>query len=626
MSDEILKEEMNDLTPEEETAVNEDIPQEENNEVLEETVQEEDLSSEQEETPVEEGPQEELAQEEQVEEPTEEIVKDEVPAEEVALEEQPEEVVTESEVSNEEEAPVQEEQVEEPIQQETPEEEKQEEPSKKKKEKPVKEKKQKPDKKQASEAPKANEEEKNLDKKEDNKDSKKKSNSRISKTAKRRRFLIFIVTLYFDLVILAIFFLKGYFTEFVNGILNGAYLSLQNHFAFVASVLMIVVFLVINIISLSLRKDAKKIKGDQNANLLNILNDTDDIDGRNVVEEEFAVDEAGKVVYRTSRTVESIDMNRVYNDFIKYALSQGIAVDKITAREIFASLAACRLVFIKNTVDKGLRDKFLKVITDFFGVDFYKSSVSPNTSSFDSLVWNRAGAVSVATDFSKGLLAARQLPDKINIAFLDGVEPASMHKYFKELFEYCKNPEVPCFVKIGAKNVDGGLRDLPKNLWFILCLENDDLIPSEVAKYSITLTLNIKESTEEVGEVKYKQISYPQFVDAINEGYEDHFISEDMWKKLDEFEAYLAKRGEYFIDNRIVREMERFAAIFLLCDGEQTDLIDTLLSKKLLLIALPNTYTYLENDEETIMGMAEKIIGADYIANSQSILKQIKAN
>ena len=437
--------------------------------------------------------------------------------------------------------------------------------------------------------------------------------------------MIFIVTLYLDLLLAYVFFVRGFFSEFVNGILNGHYLSLQEHYGFVIASAMVIVFLVINFLAIGLSKDAKKIKGEQNNGLLDILGETDNIDGRNITEEEYALDEGNKVVYRTSRTVEWVDMNKVYNDFIKYALSEGIAVDKITAREMFASIASCRLIFVKND-NRELRNKFLAVFAKFFGVDFHMSQVNEYTNNLEDLIWNRNGALSVPTEFAKGLQASRQLPDKINMAFLENVNPATMNKYFKELLEYCKNPEVPCFVKIGAKNVDGGLRDLPKNLWFILCLEGDELVPSEVAKYSITLQLNIKEATE-VGEaVKFKEVSYPQLVDAINEAYENNFIAEEMWKKLDEFEDYLAKRGEYFIDNRIVREIERFAAIYLLCEGEQTDLIDTLLSKKLLLIALPNTYTYLENDEETIMGMAEKIIGADYISNSQAVLKQIKTN
>ena len=623
MSDEtLLKEEVKDeatleeQVAEEEKTVEEQDKLDENQETEEvENSQEEETASQeeesleevqQEETPKEEeAPQEEVAEKAPVDDaPQEELKQEEAPQEDIPQEESKQEEVSQEESSSE---TLEADAKEEPVEETKAEKPKKEKPEKVKKEKAPKVKKEEPAK------------EENPEQKEKN------SKSKMSNKARGRRFLIFIVTLYLDLLLAWLFFLKGFFAEFVRGILNGYYLALQDHYQFCVAIAIIVVFILINLLALGLAKDARKLKGDQNSSLLNILSETDDVDGRNIVEEEFSVGGDGKAVRRTSRLVESVDMNRVYNDFIKFALSEGIVVDKITAREIFASLASCRLIFVKNE-DKELEKEFFKVLAKFLGVEYYGSKITEATTSLDKLIWTTNGSVSHPSEFAKGLQASRQLPEKINLAFLEDVNPQTMSKYFKELFEYCKNPDVPCMVRIGSKSVDDGMRELAKNLWFILMLEGDEMLPSEVAKYSISLDINIKKAEEKGEAIKFKELSYPQLVDAVNEAYEEHFIAEDMWKKLDEFENYLAKRGEYFIDNRIVRELERFAAIYLVCEGEQTDLIDTLLSKKLLLIALPNTYTYLENDEETIMGMAEKILGADYISNSQAILKQIKTN
>ena len=613
MSDDtLLKDEVKD-----EATLEEQVAEEEKTDEEQDTLDENQEI--QEEAQVEEPQEEETSVEEPTEELQEENVLDETPQEE---QEQVEDAPVEGALQ-EEDAPAEEEseQLQEEITEEAPVEEPNEEAEEKEVEKPKKE---KPEKVKKEKAPKA---EKEKPQKEDKKPKAKEKNdkSKMSKKAKGRRLLIFIVTLYLDLLLAWLFFLKGFFAEFVRGIINGYYLALQDHYQFCVAIAIVVVFILINLLALGLAKDARKIKGDANNSLLNILSETDDVDGRNIVEEEFSLSGDGKGLRRTSRLVESVDMNRVYNDFIKFALSEGIVVDKITAREIFASLASCRLIFVKNE-DKELEIEFFKTLCKFLGVEYYGSKVSDATTSLDKLIWSNSGSVSHPSEFAKGLQASRQLPEKINLTFLEDVDPQNLGKYFKELFEYCKNPEVPCMVRIGSKSVDDGMRELAKNLWFILMLEGDEMLPSEVAKYSITLDINIKRAEERGEAIKFKEISYPQLVDAVNEAYEEHFIAEDMWKKLDEFENYLAKRGEYFIDNRIVRELERFAAIYLVCEGEQTDLIDTLLSKKLLLIALPNTYTYLENDEETIMGMAEKILGADYISNSQAILKQIKTN
>lgn len=453
-----------------------------------------------------------------------------------------------------------------------------------------------------------------------NKDDKKK---KISKAAKRRRLLIFIITAYIDLLLIWVVLQKKY----LSVLLSGGSLSDDKDFA--SSVLVFSILIIGNIISISFFRDAKKLKDEKDDGLLQMLDETESIDGREIIQEEFDFTENSQApVYRNTKQIEAIDMHKKYIEFIAMCQENGIIIDKKSAREILSAIASCRMIFIKEK-DENLRQALLMTITEFFGVDFYLSdlrNVKGDKDRLDSIVWEQAGNGFITTDFSKGILASRNFMDKVNIAMLNNVNPAEM-KYFKEIFQYCKNPDVPCSLRIGSRNVDNGYRSLPKNLWFILGVDNeafDAVVSSEVAKYSYMVETNLKVNEENVEAKEHKSVSYPQLLDRISEQYEDNFIPEDVWKKLDDFEEYLAKRGNYFIDNRIIREMERYASIYLSCEGELVDLIDTLLAKKLLMIALPNEYKYLENDEESLVGMAEKILGADYLASSQAILKKIK--
>ena len=59
-------------------------------------------------------------------------------------------------------------------------------------------------------------------------------------------------------------------------------------------------------------------------------------------------------------------------------------------------------------------------------------------------------------------------------------------------------------------------------------------------------------------------------------------------------------------------------------NGAGKSTIGNILEKKLLLIAVPNEYKKVEVDEEGLVGQAEKILGADFVTNSQQILKKIK--
>ena len=457
-------------------------------------------------------------------------------------------------------------------------------------------------------------------------DNKNKRKHRLSRSARTRRMIILITTIYLDAVIVLLCY--KYIGEFINGVLKligGDMAGSIGNRKFATSLLLLVVLIIINLISISLYRDARKIKDKAPDDLMAMLGDTESIDGHRVVESEYTVDEEeGKqVVYRNAKTIESIKITKVQQDFIDACRNNGLDVDKSTARLILSSIIASRLVIVKEP-NEELRKKFFKTVSSFFGNDLYLTTVSDDATKLYDVIWKLTSEGNVQTDFSRGLNASRNYPDRVNIVSLDNVKAEGMRAMYKEILEYVKNPNIPCALRIGNRNVDNGYRQLPKNVWFIFGMDKGSIIPSEVAKYSFTLELNLKECEIPAEKATIKPIDYPQVLDFLNDSYEDHFIQEDVWKKLDEFFEVFSVRGEYFIDNRIVREMERFAAVYLALDGDQADLVDNLLEKKLLLVALPNEYKKIDVDEEGLVGQAEKILGADFVTNSQQILKKIK--
>ena len=574
-----------------------------------EEVKEENTQEVKEENASEEAMEEPKAEEAKEEKVKEEPKEEEKPAEENASEEpKAEEVKKEAakEEPKEEEKPTEEKASEEP-----------------KEEKPLKEDKKKKDKKAKKEE--IAEELEKIDKKKET-PKKPEKKRRLSRKARRLRLIILITTVYLDAVIILL--CSKYIGEFINGLMklisgdmNG---SIGNR-KFTTSLLLLVVLIIINLISLSLYHDARKAKDKAPDDLLAMLQDTDSVDGHRIAESSYQVDEEdGKqVVYRNAKTIESINIVKVQETFMNLCKENGIDVDKSTARLVLSSIFASRLIIIKEK-NPDLKKKFLAVIAKFFDNDLFLTTVADDATKFNDVVWRLTYEGNVQTEFSRGLNSSRNHPDRVNIVMLDNVKGEGIRTTLKEVLGYVKNPNIPCSLRIGNRNVDNGFRQIPKNVWFIFGMDEGEMIPSEVAKYSITLELNLKECEKSEEKTEFKPIDYPQVLDFLNDAYEEHFIQEDVWKKLDEFFEVFSRRGEYFIDNRIVREMERFAAVYLSLDGDQADLVDTLLSKKLLLIALPNEYKRIDVDEEGLVGQAEKILGADFVTNSSQLLKKIK--
>ena len=620
-----LEKKTEELTPEDATKVEETV--------VETPVEGETQEVQEEVTPKQEEPVvEEQKAEEVKEESASEPAIEEEPKEEEKPAEEPKVESTEQPSEPQEEAPQEEPKEEPKVEESAPVSENEEEPKAEVEEpasEPIEEKQaedSKPEKKKKEPKPeKTKVKEPKSKKNEEEVPENKNKKHRLSRTARKRRLIILITTLYLDAVIILLcykyvgFFLNGFF-KLIGGDLNG---SIGNR-DFATSLLLLVVLIIINIISLSFYHDARKIKDKAPDDLLAMLGDTDSVDGHRIVESEYNVEEDTKqVVYRNAKTIESINISEVQENFIKTCQENGIEMDKSKARLVLASVFASRLLIIKED-NTELKQKFMRVLAGFFGNDDFLTELGENVVRFDDVVWRLTSEGNVPTAFSRGLSASRQFPDKVNMVMLDGVKADSMERVYKEILGYIKNPNITCSLRIGNRNVDNGFRQLPKNVWFMFGMKKEDLIPSEVAKYAISLELELKATEPSAEKTKFKPVDYPQLLDCLNESYENHFIEEDNWKKLDTFNEYLNDRGDFFIDNRIVREMERFAAIYLALDGDQADLIDTLLTVKLLLIALPNEYKKRVNDDEGLVAKTESILGGDFITKSAQLLKKIK--
>ncbi len=464
-------------------------------------------------------------------------------------------------------------------------------------------------------------EEKVIKKEKQKREKEKKIKEALDKSTRKKRIIISIVVAYLDIVLVAVLFIIG-IDRIMEKISSAPNIIKEPYFAVL--IIFIVLFLLVNIVGISLFKDAKTISPDKSKSLLKMMEDMESIDGRGENDNFNEAEE--KVVYRNVKTIRSLDIRREHSDLINIALENGLVIDNKSAREILASIAGNRLLIIKED-DKDLKIKLVKTLNQYFGSEFYYTQINDSIEKLDNLLWSYDSNGRNQTEFTKCLSDARQFPDTICFNVLDNVKLDSVSKYFKDFFEFVKNPDLPCNVRFGSRSVNDGLREVARNQWFIFFVGKEDktICPSEIAKYAFNLELKLKAKadTEEVTPIEHKVITYSELFECVNELYEDNFIEEETWKKLDEFEEYLAKRGEYFVDNRIVRALERFAAIYLGCEGDKVDMIDALLTMKLLLIAIPNEYKLLETDEESVVGMAEKILGADFIVNSQVLLKQI---
>jgi len=142
---------------------------------------------------------------------------------------------------------------------------------------------------------------------------------------------------------------------------------------------------------------------------------------------------------------------------------------------------------------------------------------------------------------------------------------------------------------------------------------------------SVYLDLSIKltDPKDEVIENDLKY-SYENFTNILFDGYDQYYIDESEWKKIDQIENYLKKNLDFNIDNRLVRQIERYTSTVLLFGGEKNQAIDGMFYTKLLRLISTLDLIKDKQSEESLVSLFEKLFGLENLSRSKQLLKDIK--
>jgi hypothetical protein len=312
----------------------------------------------------------------------------------------------------------------------------------------------------------------------------------------------------------------------------------------------------------------------------------------------------------------NIDANKYSSDLIAFLLDNGLSVDKQNIRQLFSCIAASKLIILKS--EKPLiSERFIELFSDFIGAHFFKNEVKSGLDTFDDLFLD-------GYQFSKAIITANKKPNRINIVSLRNIKLNTLEQYFSNIIDYSLNPLLPCDIKNKHFST---VTELPNNMWFMVIPSNSsDIIPSgRIAESAITFELNIGEITpkDEIRHNEFK-LSYENITNFLTEGYEEYFLKEKQWKKIDRIEEHLKQYSTFSLDNRLFRQLERYSSTYIMFGGDKYDAMDCMLSAKLLpviaLIDIDRTYS----NEEGMLKLFERIIGLENLSRSKKLLKEIQ--
>lgn len=308
---------------------------------------------------------------------------------------------------------------------------------------------------------------------------------------------------------------------------------------------------------------------------------------------------------------KTIQLSQYCDRLRSYLLDNGLKIDKKSIREVFSSMAATRMIILKSPSVKMTR-LFVDLFTDFIGSKHTYEVASNQWRSYKDLRSNGGG-------FNPFIEAAYENKALINFMTFSKTNLTRLDKYLSEIMDFSVDPALSNYLNENNK--------LPNNIWFFIIPSdiNESITSRKLLESSFTIDLDIKIiEPKEVVEQNDMILTYQNFTEQLSEAYETQYLEEDQWKKLDQIESYVNNHIDFKLDNRVFRQLERYTSTYILCGGEISESMDSILASKILPSMEPLNITKTEEDDQGFLTLFEDLFGLENLVKSKEQIKHLE--
>lgn len=314
---------------------------------------------------------------------------------------------------------------------------------------------------------------------------------------------------------------------------------------------------------------------------------------------------------------EHISLAEMCTNLREFVLSYGVNVEISSVRAIIAASAASKIVVLKSANTEML-PTFLEALSAYFGSGAV-SDAWADWKNADDIKWKIEGDKYVLSDFVNEVYAAVKAPAKRCAAILRNVNAENIKDYFGNFINYANHPSEKYEFVIS----DELTINLPNNItYFIVPEEGSKPLPREIINGSLTVELALSRA-EKGGEVEVKNVACAEFDDLVKAAREEAYISEKVWKKIDELVATINSSDRFKLGNKSTLQIEKLTSVILECGGDEAEAFTQMFVCKIVPL-LKTTRTYRQDGgDRTLSGIIEKLFPEEELAKIQKALVKI---
>ncbi len=300
-----------------------------------------------------------------------------------------------------------------------------------------------------------------------------------------------------------------------------------------------------------------------------------------------------------------------------YAKENGCDIKPQVFTAVLSAMACSHLIFVKGADSKTVSG-LISVINNALG--------SSGTSS------NGFGGGDVLNIESASYDVLKSMDSK-NIIHLHKISAGS----WESVTSNCGHlisclPTVYDYFDKTAKNIRGNGKTILNNLFFICPIEGDmDVyqMPREIANASCVIEISPSDVTvgtlgSAVSASGKQRIDGNLFSELVRTACSELGISLGLWKKFDKVQAILEKNGKAIFGNIQLRQIERFASVYMSLGVNETEAFDRAIACKV----IPTVSKEIKEtigSETVISDSVESIFGADALPITQNEIVKLSA-
>ena len=299
-----------------------------------------------------------------------------------------------------------------------------------------------------------------------------------------------------------------------------------------------------------------------------------------------------------------------------------------SARCILASLASCRMAVLCTE-----NEQMIQTVRDALAASFGTESSFVQVGNADEENCNYFTAknleeITIPSAFLTEMASAEAKKPSVAGVVASVVSINGMESAFESMNAYLANAYVAGEVTVS--DADGHFDNhhsdvrvpLAENLRILLCMTPDCAyhLPPELLKNCAFVDVK-----SELGNVSADHLGFMSFTKLeklTGDAASEHYLSESVWKKIDELENYVNKFVSFSIDNKVANAMESFIGICMASGSDETEALDAVLACKMLPYVLSLFATLDGEEKPSLSTYLDEKFGLENLPLCTEILKK----